>query len=282
VLKVNACDNNTLLMSQPGSELTDVSDGECKGLPAYPDGTTGVAAVDLTSAVETGTPGVLGRYQLQAVGPGRSVLTLSDVLLADNWANEIAVEEVHDGNWTPQFGVILVDADLDGDGLNDCEDPDADGDGFLNAKEEARGSDPLSAASTVEECDGLDNDGDTEVDEDYPDTNPGGPKDCLDPLVDTDGDTLVNTVDSDDDNDGFSDVREIFIGLSSLEACGLDAWALDTKYDRVINILDIVPFIGPLRSGVYDRRFDLNTDHQVNILDVVLYIPELDETCTNP
>jgi len=293
-LQVNACNHNMLLMSQPGGILADVSDNACKTGPPDTDGTLLAGAADLgpTSAAEPGgSLGVLGRYQLQAVGSGSSVLTLSPIqgFVADSLATFIPVEEVHDGNWTPQYGVILVDADMDGDGANDCTDPDTDGDGFPNVREDARESNPLNAASTPEECDGLDNDGDSAVDEGYPDTNPGGPKDCMDSLVDTDGDTLVNTADADDDNDGFSDQREISIGLSSLAACGPDNWAPDLNNNQTVNVLDALmlpPVMGSTLGGTlaidhkYDRRFDLSANQTINVLDALLLPPHMGKSCT--
>ncbi len=113
--------------------------------------------------------------------------------------------------------------DSDGDGVLDDRDPDDDGDGFSDSDETDKGSDPLSASSTPEHCDGLDNDGDTEVDEvptgaDW-DIDGDTVKDCLDSGVDTDGDGQVNTLDNDDDGDGVPDVRERGMSTDELGSC---------------------------------------------------------------
>ena len=236
-----------------------------------------------------GSLGVLGRYQFQAVGSGSSVLTLSPIggFVADSSPAFIPVEEIHDGNWRPMYGIIAVDADMDGDGASDCADPDTDGDSFLNVKEAESGSSPLDAGSTPEECDGLDNDGDTLVDDGWPDADGDGLADCLDPDIDTDGDGVANPDDPDDDNDGFSDEQEIFMGLSSLAACGPDAWPPDMDNNTEVDVLDILlykPVIGS-KLGVdvnYDRRYDLDANAEVNVLDVLLYKPLISTSCTNP
>jgi RHS repeat-associated protein len=156
--------------------------------------------------------------------------------------------------------------------------------------------------SLVEVCDGLDNDGDTQVDEGYPDTNPGGPKDCMDSAVDTDGDTVMNTSDTDDDggnpgaafDDGVIDGRETWMGTDTLDACADDAnddaWPPDIDNNRTVNINDVLmyrPVVGSIYGGTqprdrpYDRRFDLNADKSLNINDVLSFIPHVGKTCTN-
>jgi hypothetical protein len=227
---------------------------------------------------------VLGRYHLEAVGCGVSVLTLDPFvgggIVADSSPAFIPVDEVHDGNWTPVYGIIAVDSDMDGDGASDCQDPDIDGDGFTNVREGERGSDLLDAGSTPEECDGLDNDGDTLVDDGWPDADGDGLADCLDPDMDADGDGIANPDDPDDDNDGFSDQVEIFMGLSSLAGCGPDAWAPDMNDDAEVDIMDVLRY-KPVLNGPYDRRYDLNADGEVDIMDVLIYKQELGKTCTS-
>jgi hypothetical protein len=282
-LQVNACDHEMLLASEPGSYVVDVSDQVCKTGPPDTDGTLVVAAADLAPAPEPGgSLGVLGRYEFEAVGSGISVLTLSPIqgFVADSWPSFIPVDEIHDGNWTPVHGIIAVDSDMDGDGVSDCADLDTDGDGFLNAREDERGSSPLDAGSTPEECNGLDDDGDTLVDEGWPDADSDGLADCVDPDMDTDGDGIANPDDPDDDNDGFSDEQEIFMGLSSLAACGPEAWAPDMNDDGTVNVLDIYRYRGPI-YGEYDCRYDLNTDGAVNVLDLWVYRSVLGMSCTS-
>jgi hypothetical protein len=160
-------------------------------------------------------------------------------------------------------------------------------------------------ASLIEICDGLDNDADTVVDEGYPDTNPGGPKDCMDSLVDTDGDTLVNTSDTNDDDDGnlldpdwndgwFSDGLEVWTGTDTLDGCpentSDDAWAPDFNNDgRVIGLdvlflrLSIASTYGGTwweRDRTYNRRYDLNANGVVNSLDVLFMRPYIAMYCS--
>jgi len=204
--------------------------------------------------------------------------------VADSSPAFIPVDEVHDGNWTPQYGIISVGGDMDGDGASDCQDPDIDGDGFTNAKEEDRGSNPLDPASTVEECDGLDNDGDTLVDDGWPDADGDGIADCLDPDVDTDGDGIANPDDPDDDNDGFSDEQEIFMGLTSLAGCGPDAWAPDMDNDTDADIVDIVQAFKNkiLMPVAYDRRADFDADGDLDIVDVIVGYKDVILTSCTP
>jgi hypothetical protein len=132
-------------------------------------------------------------------------------------------------------------------------------------------------------CDGLDNNGDTVIDEGW-DIIGSAAADCLDPALDTDGDTLTNDVDSDDDGDGWSDAKEGIIRTNPLGYCPLDAyddaWPPDINNNREVNVLDVVRFIGPLHGAAYDRRYDLKPDGKIDILDVVMYIPVLGESCT--
>jgi hypothetical protein len=120
------------------------------------------------------------------------------------------------------------DSDDDNDSLPDGTDPcpldrDCDNDGYWDADETTKGSVVLNAASTPEHCEGVDNDGDTTVDEEPAggnwDTDGDTVKDCLDASVDTDGDTTVNTSDTDDDDDGSTDAREQYMSTDELAGC---------------------------------------------------------------
>lgn len=189
-------------------------------------------------------------------------------------------------------------SDIDGDGLGDACDVDADGDGYRNTVETARGSNPLSAASVPEVCDGIDNDGDTLVDEGvgdppvpFPDTNSNSIPDCTDSNVDTDGDTVVNTSDPDMDGDGWSNDWENLIGTDNLIACGvgtggMGAWPPDFDNSKTVNILDVSQLTPPvfgsgLGSQAYERRKDIRPDGVINILDISLMAPPtFGKTCT--
>ena len=112
--------------------------------------------------------------------------------------------------------------------------------------------------------------------------------DCLEANVDSDGDTLVNSVDTDDDNDHFSDSVETYIGTDSLDACpdnrNDDAWPLDIDKNSWADILDVVRFRPVILTDsddpAYDKRFDLNASQAIDILDIVLFIPAIGTQCT--
>ncbi len=176
--------------------------------------------------------------------------------------------------------------DSNDDGIGDACTADRDGDGFPDAREIAAGSDPVNPNSTPEVCDGIDNDLDGLVDEGY-DRNGNTIPDCAEPGLDTDGDTLVNTLDTDDDNDGFSDAVENYIGTDSLASCPTtpthDAWPPDLNVDRRVNVLDLLMFKTVLKttSGQprFDRRFDLDANGTINVLDMLLMKPYLNKKC---
>jgi hypothetical protein len=166
---------------------------------------------------------------------------------------------------------------------------DDDGDTWVNDGCPVAGQ--RSESSTPEVCDGVDNDSDTAVDEGYPDTNPGGPKDCLDPLVDSDRDGLANATDADDDKDRFLDSTENWMGTDSLDACpdffGDDAWPPDVNNDGRVSILDLARFarMGSELGGSgpndyrYDRRYDLNADAKINSRDLTKILPYMGLSC---
>ena len=176
--------------------------------------------------------------------------------------------------------------DSDSDGLGDACDPDDDNDGYWDTDESAKGSNPRDAASKPEHCDGVDNDGDTAIDE-----APTGAnwnidldtvKDCFDTNVDTDGDGTPNsldgtltTVDSDDDGDGFTDAQERKMSTDELGNCsintGQDAWPPDRTHDGFINIGDVISaFLGKiLNPKGYDARSDAAGDGDNDIGDVI-------------
>ena len=188
-----------------------------------------------------------------------------------------------------------------------CDDAaDSDGDTWVNDGCPLAGT--RGEGSLIEVCDGLDNDADTQVDEGYPDSNPGGPKDCMD-SVDTDGDTLVNTSDTNDDddgnwedpdfNDGFTDAKEAWIGTDSLDACpditvppkNDDALPPDINNDRMVQGFDalfIRPAIGAIYGGtnyeldrLYNRRLDLDCNGVIQGLDALFIRPQIGQICTN-
>ncbi len=169
---------------------------------------------------------------------------------------------------------------FDADALGDACDGDDDGDGYWDDDESLKASVVLNAASTPEHCDGVDNDGDTAVDE-----TPAGTswdidgdtvKDCSDATVDTDGDGLVNTLDADDDMDGRTDVQERKLSTDELGACpsgaSHDGWASDRDRDGDADVGDVIQAFGMGKIGSpanYDARSDPDMDGDNDIGDVI-------------
>ena len=91
--------------------------------------------------------------------------------------------------------------DTDGDSIPDCVDDDDDGDGQLDADEQACGSNPLDANSMA---------------------------------VDTDGDSIPDCVDTDDDNDGQSDEAEASCGSDPLASDSISVAPISMAYPTVL------------------------------------------------
>ncbi len=158
----------------------------------------------------------------------------------------------------------------------------------------------MDAASTPEHCDGQDNDGDTQTDEGYDWTRPGGGDpngiaDCLED-VDTDGDTSLNPVDDEDDGDDFDDVDEQWMTTDELDSCpdganpwGAekdDAWPPDFNADTVVDITDYLLFSAAFPStegsSNYNRRMDMNGDTVIDTTDALTFLAYFPSACTNP
>ncbi len=181
-------------------------------------------------------------------------------------------------------------SDTDGDTVPDSDDPDDDGDGYWDSEETTKGSAPLNALSTPEHCDAVDNDGDTAVDEEPAgadwDIDGDMVKDCSDATVDTDGDGVVNTVDPDDDGDGYADSQERYMTTDELGSCptGLshDAWPPDRNGDADADVGDVIAsFMGKiLKPLTYDARSDPTGDGANTIGDVIsLYFGKVLTKC---
>jgi len=114
--------------------------------------------------------------------------------------------------------------------------------------------------------------------------------------LDTDNDGIPDYLDEDDDNDGFSDEVELYIGTDPLDACpdvigspglcpgsdcdGDDAWPPDLNVDRSVDILDVLKFKPVInKPEAYNKRYDLNADGDIDILDVLLMKPCIMTSC---
>ena len=122
--------------------------------------------------------------------------------------------------------------DTDGDGTGNNADSDDDGDGVSDVDEIANGTDPLDVDT--------DNDGVNDGADNFPlDTNES---------VDTDSDGIGNNADTDDDNDGISDVDEFSLGFNPLDA--LDGLA-DYDGDGFSNAMEFS--IGTNMNDINDK-----------------------------
>jgi len=91
------------------------------------------------------------------------------------------------------FLVDEGDSDSDGDGWKDCVDEDDDQDGTPDGLDCAA-TDPSIFPKAPEACNGVDDDCDLDIDEDFPDTDKDGVADCTDD--DVDGDGVKNVADN--------------------------------------------------------------------------------------
>ncbi len=184
-------------------------------------------------------------------------------------------------------------ANHDSDRFGDACDPDDDNDGFIDSTENYYGSNPINPSSTVEVCDGLDNDLNDGIDEGFDIDPANGVPDCTDGDSDTDGDLTYNPSDTDDDGDTVIDTTEYWMGTDSLDDCANNsneqAWGPDINNDTKVNILDVLLFkykVGTDLGGSddkdvdYDRLYDLKPDASINILDVLRMKSYFNLTCT--
>jgi hypothetical protein len=89
-------------------------------------------------------------------------------------------------------------------------------------------------------------------------------------VVDTDGDGIPDASDPDDDNDGFDDSAELFVGTSPLDAC---SWPPDFDDNHVVDMFDVLNVAGRFGSSQghssYSQRFDLDANGSIGMTDVL-------------
>lgn len=119
-LQVNAIDHGagiSLILFQARGDILEVGDCSPAGSPCPDtDGSLYVAVADLggqASVEGPGSLGVLGRYSFTAIGGEGSLtsLTLTDLSFGgfEPGVTPWLVDQVWDGNFTPQYGVIAID-----------------------------------------------------------------------------------------------------------------------------------------------------------------------------
>ena len=104
------------------------------------------------------------------------------------------------------------------------------------------------------------------------------------------GDDWDDSVDADDDNDGFDDAIESYLGTDPLDNCPDgptdDAWPLDINMDTTISVVgDALNFrerIGATPgSPEWWQRLDLNADGAITVAgDALMYRGMIGESCT--
>ena len=117
--------------------------------------------------------------------------------------------------------------------------------------------------------------------------------------MDSDGDTIPDVIDPDDDDDSlgltdtseliFRDAVEFFVGTNQKVGCNAtsapydevdDTWPPDFNDDQIVNIFDVLALAPPVFFSVdgdaaYSRRFDLDMNGIINVFDVNRLAPPL-------
>ncbi|WP_282135758.1 PKD domain-containing protein [Seonamhaeicola maritimus] len=141
-------------------------------------------------------------------------------------------------------------SDSDNDGTPDfcdveeCDGVDNDGDGQVDEGFTDTDNDGIADCVDTEECDGLDNDGDGQIDEGFTDTDGDGTADCVDTEecdgLDNDGDGQIDEGFTDTDNDGIADCidTEECDGIDNDGDGQIDEGFTDTDNDGIADCVD--------------------------------------------
>jgi hypothetical protein len=88
--------------------------------------------------------------------------------------------------------------------------------------------------------------------------------------LNTDGDSLGDACDPDDDNDGFSDAIEASVGTNPLVRCGTNAWPADINNDSFSDIADISALTGVFGQSVppAPARYNVAPDPPDTFVDI--------------
>ena len=301
--------------NQDGDGLADAADGcplvaedtdgwdDGDGCPDPDNDGDGICDSGQTAVSCTGSD--LGRYLWQA--------PLGGTVDCRNVAEDY--DSFHDTDGCPEPD---NDYDYFPDGTDDCPatDTTAGPDGIADT-----GDEPvlyLTPYQSREDFDGvIDTDGcHDSPNDDYDGDGAGDETEVFTMLTDpvnpdTDADTVIDGTDNcpnwpnvaqnvpswtipanDSDCDGFTVVREQFVGTDPTKHCNLtttandeavDFWPSDFNDNRTTNLSDLI-LMGPsynksLGNPAYNQRFDLNASNSVSLADVILLGPFYNRSC---
>ncbi len=109
----------------------------------------------------------------------------------------------------------------------------------------------------------------------------------MDPDGNTDGDSLANPDDEDDDGDWSDDGREHYMLTDSCSACedgiGYPDWPSDFDRNTQVNLLDLLVFKPHFNADLgepdYELRVHLNADGSNDMLDLLPFKPNFNRSC---
>ena len=189
----------------PTDECANVdTDGD-----GYPDSIIDGCTTTLIEDIDDDGDGILDDYDAFPSDASETTDTDSDGIGnnadtdddGDGWADSNDWSDLDSSEWLDTDGDSIgdnADADDDGDGIPDGDDTyprDYDNDGWDDSWEDACGTDSTDSTSTP-----VDNDGDSVGDSGSVDSSTNAPT----------GTNLCDSIDTDDDNDGYLDVNDAF------------------------------------------------------------------------